>query len=202
MTDVTTAELAARLGEPGLVLLDVRGRAEYSGALGAPCDPRRGHVPGARNLDVQDLLGLGSGRVRALVGADEGAEVIAYCHSGQRSALAAEILRAAGYRARNYPGSWHEWSSDPTCLSTGRAGDRPAMRRSSRAVRPVCRREERLAERAAVPVPGADAAGRSRPAARRSASAARPRPRRTSLSTISRVTSAWNWIPQAWSPMR
>ena len=36
--------------------------------------------------------------------------MIAYCHSGSRSARATLALRAAGYRARNYPGSWHEWS--------------------------------------------------------------------------------------------
>jgi 3-mercaptopyruvate sulfurtransferase SseA len=48
--------------------------------------------------------------VRRVVGAPEGAEVVAYCHSGSRSALANLALRAAGYRARNYAGSWHEWS--------------------------------------------------------------------------------------------
>ena len=114
MTDVTAAELVSRLDEPGLVLLDVRAAAEYSGELGAPCDPRQGHVPGARHLNVLDLFGLSPDEVRDVVGAAEGAEVIAYCHSGQRSAVAAEILRAAGYRARNYPGSWHEWSNDPS----------------------------------------------------------------------------------------
>ncbi len=51
--------------------------------------------------------------VRALVGAPEGAEVVAYCHSGSRSAVAAQILSAAGYDARNYRGSWHEWSANP-----------------------------------------------------------------------------------------
>ena len=60
MTDVTTEELASRLGEPGLVLLDVRAAHEYSGALGAPCDPRQGHIPGARHLDVR-----GAARARA-----------------------------------------------------------------------------------------------------------------------------------------
>ena len=40
------------------------------------------------------------------------AELVTYCHSGQRSELAAEILRAAGYDAANYRGSWHEWSRD------------------------------------------------------------------------------------------
>ncbi len=114
MTDVTLAELVSRLGEPGLVLLDVRGAAEYTGELGAHCDARRGHIPGARNIDVQDLFALDAARIRDRVGAEEGAEVIAYCHSGQRSAIAAGLLRAAGYEARNYPGSWHEWSNDPS----------------------------------------------------------------------------------------
>ena len=50
--------------------------------------------------------------VRELVGLPEGAEIIAYCHSGARSEAAMQILRAAGYEARNYRGSWHEWSRD------------------------------------------------------------------------------------------
>lgn len=115
MSDVTAEELAARLGEPGLVVLDVRSMAEYTGAVGAPCDPRQGHVPGARNLDVTDLLDAPSvDQVRRLVGAPEGTEVIAYCHSGARSSHAVAILEAAGYAARNYTGSWHEWSRDPS----------------------------------------------------------------------------------------
>ena len=47
-----------------------------------------------------------------LVGLPEGAEVIAYCHSGSRSGFAEQVLRGAGYDARNYAGSWHEWSRD------------------------------------------------------------------------------------------
>jgi len=31
---------------------------------------------------------------------------------GSRSELAGQILREAGYEARNYRGSWHEWSRD------------------------------------------------------------------------------------------
>jgi thiosulfate/3-mercaptopyruvate sulfurtransferase len=46
--------------------------------------------------------------IRALVG--DATEIVAYCHSGSRSAVATLALRAAGYDARNYPGSWHEWS--------------------------------------------------------------------------------------------
>ena len=114
MSDVTTSELAERLGEPGLVILDVRTPEEFSGAVAAPCDPRAGHVPGALNVDLMALLGaVDADAVRALVGAPAGAEVIAYCHSGSRSAMAAHVLTAAGYAGRNYLGSWHEWSRDP-----------------------------------------------------------------------------------------
>ena len=48
--------------------------------------------------------------VREVVGIPEGVEVVAYCHVGSRSAFAAQVLEGAGYRARNYVGSWHEWS--------------------------------------------------------------------------------------------
>jgi len=115
VSDVTTGELAARLGEPGLVLLDVRRPDEYAGELVAPCDPRPGRIPGARSLELGRLLELASdaAAVRGLVGEPEGAEVIAYCHSGSRSAMAVQVLAAAGYAARNYVGSWHEWSRDP-----------------------------------------------------------------------------------------
>jgi thiosulfate/3-mercaptopyruvate sulfurtransferase len=113
VNDVTKDELTARLGEAGLVLLDVRRPEEFDGTAVAPCDPRPGHIPGARNLDVAVLLEAQSPEaVRALVGEPAGAEIVAYCHSGSRSALAVHVLAAAGYAGRNYVGSWHEWSRD------------------------------------------------------------------------------------------
>ncbi|HZS30245.1 MAG TPA: rhodanese-like domain-containing protein [Gaiellaceae bacterium] len=111
----TRQQLLERLGDESLTILDVRTPDEYSGRRGSACDPRQGHIPGARLLEVGELF-AGPGqpappeRVRELVGLPEGAEIVAYCHSGSRSALAALALRAAGYDARNYPGSWHEWS--------------------------------------------------------------------------------------------
>ena len=109
----TRAELAARLDDAELTLLDVRTAEEFAGRHGYPCDPRQGRIPGSRHLHVQDLfVGMGQPlppeEIRALVG--EADDVVAYCHSGSRSALATLALRAAGYRARNYAGSWHEWS--------------------------------------------------------------------------------------------
>ena len=111
----TADELAARLDDPTLAIVDVRGDDEWSGRGGYPCDPRQGHIPGARHVEVGSFFtGPGTPRppdeIGALVGLPPGAEVVAYCHSGSRSALATLALRSAGYRARNYPGSWHEWS--------------------------------------------------------------------------------------------
>jgi thiosulfate/3-mercaptopyruvate sulfurtransferase len=111
----TRQELAGRLGDASLMLLDVRTPDEFSGRSGNQCDPRQGHIPGARNLEVGELFEApgrpaAPERIRELVGLPEGAEVVAYCHSGSRSALATLALRSAGYDARNYAGSWHEWS--------------------------------------------------------------------------------------------
>ena len=112
----TRAELESRLRDPELMLLDVRTAEEFAGKQGYPCDPRQGHIPGARHLHVQDLF-AGTGQplppdlIRAMIG--DAAEIVAYCHSGSRSSLATLALRNAGFTARNYAGSWHEWSRHP-----------------------------------------------------------------------------------------
>jgi thiosulfate/3-mercaptopyruvate sulfurtransferase len=114
----TRDELAGRLEDPSLTILDVRRDDEYTGRGGSACDPRQGHIPGAKRVEVSTLF-AGPGRpesperIRELVGAPKGAEIVAYCHSGSRSALATLALRSAGYDARNYAGSWHEWSRHP-----------------------------------------------------------------------------------------
>jgi thiosulfate/3-mercaptopyruvate sulfurtransferase len=106
--EITLEELTRRLGE--VTLLDVRTDEEFSGESGYPCDPRQGHIPGAWHVELRELLMRSSEEIRELIGLPEGTEIVAYCHSGSRSAMAVEALRAAGYEARNYAGSWHEWS--------------------------------------------------------------------------------------------
>src|SRR5262249_4405124 len=111
----TWEELRDRLGDASLTILDVRSEDEYAGRGGYPCDPRQGHIPGARLLEVERLF-AGPGRpheaggIREVTGLPEGAGVGACRHSGAPSAVGALALRSAGYDARNYPGSWHEWS--------------------------------------------------------------------------------------------
>jgi thiosulfate/3-mercaptopyruvate sulfurtransferase len=115
---VTADELAKRIAAGGVTVLDVRSRREFTGEAGYPCDPQQGHIGGAVHLEWSDLY-AGEGRphgaetIRALL-AERGVEpdqpIVAYCHSGQRSELAAVALRSAGLEADNYEGSWHEWS--------------------------------------------------------------------------------------------
>ena len=108
MTEIAIDELAGRLGE--VAILDVRSAHEYDGTLGKPCDPRQGHIPGARHLDISQLMQLEPSQIEAALDLEPGGELVAYCHSGSRSELATQLLRALGYDARNYVGSWHEWS--------------------------------------------------------------------------------------------
>ncbi len=119
-SEIEVDELASRLG--AVAVVDVRTAGEYDGSLGQPCDPRQGHIPGARNVDLYRLLELPVEALARELGVPPGAEIVAYCHSGSRSALAVQMLRAAGWAARNYLGSWHEWS---------RLDDLPVERRPS-----------------------------------------------------------------------
>ncbi len=113
-------DVVAELGDSGVQFLDVRREEEFAGKSGYPCDPRQGHIPGARHVEVSTLF-AGPGlpgpadEIRALVGSDpDETRIVTYCHSGSRSGLALIALRSAGYEAANYFGSWHEWSRDPS----------------------------------------------------------------------------------------
>ncbi len=103
----------------GLVL-DVRSKGEFEGSEKRECCPRSGRVPGAVWLEWTNFL---SGKVgfqsrRSIskqlrsMGLRSGSDIAVYCHRGARAAAAFYALRSMGYaRARNYVGSWHEWSS-------------------------------------------------------------------------------------------
>ncbi len=118
---MTGDELARLIDGARVTVLDVRSPAEFAGEAGYPCDPRQGHIAGAVNVEWNELYGAdGQGldgeamrRLLAERGGDPGRPIVAYCHSGQRSAIAVAALRAAGLEAENYAGSWHEWSRRP-----------------------------------------------------------------------------------------
>jgi 3-mercaptopyruvate sulfurtransferase SseA len=104
---VTGDELAGLLDEGSVTLVDVRTPEEFSGEAGYPCDPRHGHIEGAVNVPLEVLM---ADMQAALGDLDTSRPIVAYCHSGQRSEMAAALLRSAGFEAENYAGSWHDWS--------------------------------------------------------------------------------------------
>lgn len=104
---MTGDEVARLLQEGAITLIDVRSPAEFAGEQGYPCDPRQGHIEGAANLPLDELM---VDVPTAVARIDTSRPIVAYCHSGQRSEIAAALLRQAGHDAVNYEGSWHEWS--------------------------------------------------------------------------------------------
>ena len=101
-------------------VLDVRSRGEFDGSENRECCPRSGRVPGAVWFEWTNFLsGKGGFRSRQSIGKQlrsiglqPSSDIAVYCHRGARAAAAFYALRSMGYdRARNYVGSWHEWSS-------------------------------------------------------------------------------------------
>lgn len=104
------------------ILLDARAPERFRGEV-EPIDPVAGHIPGARNLPIADLLEP-DGRFRsperiaaafAAVGADGGSEVpiAAYCGSGVTAAQLALAGAIVGREVTVFPGSWSAWSNTP-----------------------------------------------------------------------------------------
>jgi thiosulfate/3-mercaptopyruvate sulfurtransferase len=90
-------ELAARLGEPGFVLVDARVPERFRGEPN-PIDRVPGRIPGAVNAPWNEPL----------TPLPEG-ELVAYCGSGVTASVVVHRLALAGRPARLYPGSWSEW---------------------------------------------------------------------------------------------
>ncbi|MGZ8649935.1 MAG: ThiF family adenylyltransferase, partial [Solirubrobacteraceae bacterium] len=76
--EVDPAQVSEHLGN-GIVLIDVRESTEWDA----------GHIPGAKHVP----RGYQESRIEGVVGADRSQEVVLYCASGQRSALAAHTLK-------------------------------------------------------------------------------------------------------------
>ncbi|MBV8220611.1 MAG: sulfurtransferase [Solirubrobacterales bacterium] len=111
---------AARLAGGGGVLLDARAPERFRGES-EPIDPVAGHIPGAMNVPVTDLVD-GSGRFLdaqglrarfARAGVRAGTAVGAYCGSGVAASHEVLALSLAGIPAALYVGSWSDWIRDP-----------------------------------------------------------------------------------------
>ncbi|SFT53365.1 thiosulfate/3-mercaptopyruvate sulfurtransferase [Geodermatophilus amargosae] len=114
-----TADEAAALPASGGVLLDARAGERYRGEV-EPVDPRAGHVPGAVSAPTTENLTAG-GTFRddladrfAALGVRPGTAVGVYCGSGVTAAHEVAALAQAGIEAALWPGSWSQWSADPS----------------------------------------------------------------------------------------
>jgi thiosulfate/3-mercaptopyruvate sulfurtransferase len=116
-------DVAAVAGEPGPVLIDARPRDRFEGAPDA-LDPRAGHMPGARSLPCREHLGgdgrlLAPGSLRerlAAVGIErDDQDFISSCGSGVTACHNLLVAEHVGLRGgRLFPGSWSQWSRDPS----------------------------------------------------------------------------------------
>nr|WP_314074649.1 sulfurtransferase [uncultured Roseococcus sp.] len=96
-------------------LIDARPRPDFSGE-------GKKHIPGARSLPASALLDaegalLPPDRLRAVLaesGVDLSRPVAAYCGGGVASTFLLAALSELGTEAALYPGSWSEWTADPS----------------------------------------------------------------------------------------
>ena len=84
---------ARQLVAKGAILLDVRSPGEFSG----------GHIEGAISIPVQEL----SGRVDEL--GDKMGQIVVYCQSGNRSAMAKRLLESNGFANVHDLGGIGQW---------------------------------------------------------------------------------------------
>jgi len=95
---ITSEELARRLADPSLALVDARTANRWRGEPNEIDDPP-GRIPGAANAPWNEPLPqLSDG------------ELVAYCGSGVTSCVTLHRAWLADREGRLYPGSWSEWS--------------------------------------------------------------------------------------------
>ena len=112
---------AEQAGAGAVTLLDARAPERYRGDV-EPVDAVAGHIPGARNLPSGSVLAadgtfLGDYALAQQLSdrsIDGAGPLGAYCGSGVTAAIAIAALAAMGREVALYPGSWSEWSSDPS----------------------------------------------------------------------------------------
>ena len=113
----TAEQLAVRLGEPRLQLLDARDAGQYTATRRR--GPRGGHIPGARNVPRELFFAPGGGfrpldEIRQVVrglGLEPDRPTVAYCNGGVAATVVLFHLARLGFPdLANYDGSWNEWS--------------------------------------------------------------------------------------------
>jgi thiosulfate/3-mercaptopyruvate sulfurtransferase len=95
---IDAAEIARRLADPSLALVDARTANRWRGEPNEIDDPP-GRIPGASNAPWSEPLPE----------LPEG-ELVTYCGSGVTACVTLHRAWLAGREGRLYPGSWSEWS--------------------------------------------------------------------------------------------
>jgi thiosulfate/3-mercaptopyruvate sulfurtransferase len=116
---LTTSDVRALLGSPGVALLDARAPAEYRGFEGNT--KRLGHIPGAANVPVGSMTRPGSqhfrdgGEMRDILlkaNVSRGKRMVCYDGSGVAAAKLAFALTLLGHDdVAVYDGGWAEWGN-------------------------------------------------------------------------------------------
>ena len=103
-TDMNVDEFDNLIAQPDVQLLDVRTEKEFA----------EGHIAGARLADVK----LDGFIQKACAMLDTARTVAVYCRSGRRSASAAKLLAARGYKVVNLKGGILAWQSQGMPVAT------------------------------------------------------------------------------------
>jgi len=120
---LSAAEVERGLREPARVLVDARSEERFRGE-NETIDQQAGHIPGARNFFFQRNLTADKTfksadelrtEWRSLLGGARPDDVVMYCGSGVTACHNLLAMEHAGLgSARIFPGSWSEWSADPS----------------------------------------------------------------------------------------
>jgi rhodanese-related sulfurtransferase len=101
---------AAELIDAGATLVDVRRPYEFEG----------GHLPGAVNIEMNELA-------RHSEEIPRNRPVVFYCRSGNRSSMAVDAFREAGYDAHNIDGGITAWHAEGRALEPADGGVRAPL---------------------------------------------------------------------------
>ena len=113
------ADVMAAIDDANSVIWDVRSAEEYAGLRSGSA--RRGHIPGAVNLDWE-LLKDANRQLRLIDNLDDVAaslgllqakQIITHCQTHHRSGLSYLVGRLLGLNIKAFHGSWAEWGNDP-----------------------------------------------------------------------------------------
>ena len=120
---VNAGDVLANIDVGDLVVIDARDPARFRGEP-HPLDTASGHIPKARNRFLRDNFDAG-GKFRSaeelahafglVLDGTPPEKAVMQCGSGVTACSNALAMEIAGLKgARLYPGSWSEWTSDPS----------------------------------------------------------------------------------------